>query len=462
MYKFYLDGVLLPVTPGAITMKYGDKDETIDLMDGGVFTVINPPGLTEFEFEFLLPATKLPFAQYDGAFREPQYYLNHIEDLKTSCEPFQFIMVRSSDRTMKNLNAYADTNIKVTLADCKVSENAGESGRGRKVSVTLRQYRSYATKKVSISDGDGGSTVTIDDSIPRYAIVKEGTYISKKGETLQSIAYDFMGDEKYAEALAAVQNPTLEFTLDPLPEFTVLQIDKATIQKKYDAMHVSPTETVLWENSLYINGVQDNKITRSDYELYLQMIEPFAEVKKDYRKFMGGTNLIDMITGHKVPLDFSQQPPLIQFAMVLDEMLDSLKEVEDTQIETLKSDIEKLSEQINSVNAVIAENKTKLETFEKEAETELTESLQMSIEVTKDLIAAYEKTLATLKQEQGQLYARLQLGDAHPANAVTLEMSTDLNNNLTTALANIKSDITSASVHTSWAFEIGLIKKEGN
>ena len=177
---------------------------------------------------------------------------------------------------------------------------------------------------------------------------------------------------------------------------------------------------------------------------------------------MGGTNLIDMITGHKVPLDFSQQPPLIQFAMVLDEMLDSLKEVEDTQIETLKSDIEKLSEQINSVNAVIAENKTKLETFEKEAETELTESLQMSIEVTKDLIAAYEKTLATLKQEQGQLYARLQLGDAHPANAVTLEMSTDLNNNLTTALANIKSDITSASVHTSWAFEIGLIKKEGN
>ena len=88
MYKFYIDGLMLPIAPSSMTTKINDKDETVDLINGGTLSILNTPGLTTFEFEFLLPSYKLPVAKYESDFKEPDYYTRKLEQLKNCVERY--------------------------------------------------------------------------------------------------------------------------------------------------------------------------------------------------------------------------------------------------------------------------------------------------------------------------------------------------------------------------------------
>lgn len=114
-YYFYLGMVQLPVPPARMELKIKGKNRTINLINEGEANMIKSPGLSEIEFEARLPNNLYPWAEYDSSllggianslisnatgidnffgYKKAEYFLNQFETLKTSKEPFQFIVCR--------------------------------------------------------------------------------------------------------------------------------------------------------------------------------------------------------------------------------------------------------------------------------------------------------------------------------------------------------------------------------
>ncbi|MCI8484708.1 MAG: LysM peptidoglycan-binding domain-containing protein [Lachnospiraceae bacterium] len=145
-YDFYLDKCLLPVPPEKLQIKINNANKTITLINGEQVNLLKKPELTDIEFECLLPQVKYPFAVYKSKFKPAKYFLDYLEKLKVKQKKFQFIV----SRQFPNGKDLVDTNIKVSLEDYKITENAAE-GFDIKVSIKLKQYRDFGTKTVKIA-----------------------------------------------------------------------------------------------------------------------------------------------------------------------------------------------------------------------------------------------------------------------------------------------------------------------
>ena len=154
MYDFYLDGILLPVAPEQMKMSIANQNSTYVLIDQGEINLLKRAGLTEIEFECLLPQSKYPFAVYVGGFKPAAYYLQHLEQLKVSRKPFQFIV----SRVMPSGKVLFSNNLKVSLEDYTISEEAG-NGFDVMVKIRLKQYRDYGTQTVQLTQNEGGETL---------------------------------------------------------------------------------------------------------------------------------------------------------------------------------------------------------------------------------------------------------------------------------------------------------------
>lgn len=144
-YDVYLGKVLLPVTPEKIQMKINGQNKTVNLINDGEINILKVAGLTDVEFEFYIPQVKQPYGKYASGFKGAKYYLEKLEALKTKKKKFQFIVSRMSPGG----DQFFSTNIKMTLEDYKITEDAGE-GFDVKVKVNLKQWRDYGTKTVKI------------------------------------------------------------------------------------------------------------------------------------------------------------------------------------------------------------------------------------------------------------------------------------------------------------------------
>ena len=51
MYQFYMDGVLLPVTPKSMTLKISNQNETITLINEGEVNIAKLPGLSKISLK---------------------------------------------------------------------------------------------------------------------------------------------------------------------------------------------------------------------------------------------------------------------------------------------------------------------------------------------------------------------------------------------------------------------------
>ena len=54
-YKMFLNGLLMPVCPGKVTVKVNGQNKTMNLLNGEEINLLKTPGLSDVSFELLLP-----------------------------------------------------------------------------------------------------------------------------------------------------------------------------------------------------------------------------------------------------------------------------------------------------------------------------------------------------------------------------------------------------------------------
>lgn len=194
-YYFYLGkDILLPVAPQKLQMKVKNANKTYTMVNEGEINMLKVPGLTDFEFDALLPNVKYPFAVYkNGEFHRAFWYLKKLEAMKTKKKKFQFIV----SRKLPNGKVLFNTDITCSLEDYTVKEDAKENGMDVEVTIKLKQYREYSTKTCKVKKKKAKKKKKVVKKKTRVTTkntAKSQTYVVKKGDCLWAIARKFYGD----------------------------------------------------------------------------------------------------------------------------------------------------------------------------------------------------------------------------------------------------------------------------
>lgn len=196
-YDFYLKDCLLPIAPAKLTVKTNNANKTVTLINEGEINILKKAELTDIEFECRIPQEKYPFAAYKSGFKGADYFLDCFEALKTGMAPFQFIVCRRRPDGKK----FFDTNIKVSMEDYKITEDA-KDGFDMLVKIKLKQWRDYGTKTVDITFNMEKPKASVEPrreaaSSPAPAAAQSYTVV--KGDCLWNIAKKFYGSgSKYS------------------------------------------------------------------------------------------------------------------------------------------------------------------------------------------------------------------------------------------------------------------------
>jgi LysM repeat protein len=184
-----MDGVRYPVTPSKVSIKTGNKNKTISLINEGEVNVTKSAGLMDISFDLLLPNSRYPFAVYTDGYHAAEYYIDLLQGLKEEQKKFQFILSRSTP-SGNNLH---NTNVTVTMEDLTITDDTKE-GMDAKASVKLKEWRTYGTKTVKLNTATNTATVTEEREQSAEAPTGGTTYTVQKGDSLWKIAKQFYGD----------------------------------------------------------------------------------------------------------------------------------------------------------------------------------------------------------------------------------------------------------------------------
>lgn len=213
-YYMYMDSMQIPIPPETLTTTINNKNSTIDLLGLGEVNVLKLPGLTDITFKMLLPNSNYPFNEsmlFKG--KKASYYINKLEELKNGSNTgigvvdslmdkrtFQFIVVRMKP----NGEMLQMTNMKVTLEDYKILEDANE-GFDAYAEVTLKQWKDYGTKKISLqTDSAGNVTGTVEQNRPTNGKVSSPTIKTSTATTLQRTVKKEFGNTNHLFKIAAL------------------------------------------------------------------------------------------------------------------------------------------------------------------------------------------------------------------------------------------------------------------
>ncbi|WNY26187.1 LysM domain-containing protein [Methanolapillus millepedarum] len=206
-YDFYLDGVLLPVTPSSLTIKTPGQSTTFDVINYSEISELKSPGLREISFEFSLPNNpeNLPFAK-SGA-QPPRYYIEKIEQLNHGKRTFQFIINRKTPQGVR----LDDTNITVSIWDFQTKEDA-EDGNDFKASIVLKEFPKHTTQFITVTNGTTSVKKTTDDN--RWATTGvPKTYTIKTGDTLYNIGRTYYNNGNAWKKIAQMNGITDQYNI---------------------------------------------------------------------------------------------------------------------------------------------------------------------------------------------------------------------------------------------------------
>ncbi len=203
MYSFFFGSLQLPITPQKLQIKVKGSNKTLTLVNDGEINFLRLPGLTEITFDAVLPM--LGKYSFSSAYHRPDYYLTAFESLMTGRKPFRFIVSRVSPSG----RLLYDTNMQVSLEDYSIAEDATK-GPDVTVSITLKQYKSFATKTVTVRNTTTSTTTTRESS--SAPTVK--TYTVVRGDCLWNIAKKYYGNgaqytKIYNANKSKISNPNL-------------------------------------------------------------------------------------------------------------------------------------------------------------------------------------------------------------------------------------------------------------
>lgn len=217
MYSVFLDGWQFPVTPSKLDVSIKGKNQTLTLVNDGEVNFLKTPGLTEIKnLEAVLPMLdSQPFAVYQDGFKPPEWYLDKLEGIMLAKKPVRFVVSRLSPSG----KLLFGTNLLVSLESYEIKENA-KNGLDVTVSLTLKQYRPFSTKVISLASskansGNGsGANISLSNSRDTSTAPTAKTYVVKSGDSLWGIAKTYTGDgARYTELYNAnkgiINNPSL-------------------------------------------------------------------------------------------------------------------------------------------------------------------------------------------------------------------------------------------------------------
>ena len=203
MYYMYLDAMQIPIPPETMRTRIKSKNKVISLINTGEINILKTTGLTEISFKMMLPNSSYPFNQSTlNKSSKAAYYVDKLETLKSSSDPFQFIVVRMTDGG-ELLNM---TNIKVTLENYSINEDARE-GYDFYADIELKQYREWGAKKVTVSttsDGTKQATTSTTRSTTGKSAIPTSV-VTKQGDTLQTIVKKYFTVSNVASQLSVVK-----------------------------------------------------------------------------------------------------------------------------------------------------------------------------------------------------------------------------------------------------------------
>ncbi|RHR53376.1 LysM peptidoglycan-binding domain-containing protein [Clostridium sp. AF18-27] len=212
-YEVYLDDIRLPIPPEKIPISYPGQNKTANLINGEEINLVRPAGLAEISLDVVFPQMDYPAAVWDGSVDNAEDFLDHLQDLKESKTPFEFIVIRDGPGRFSSF----DTNLDVTLEDYKVSDDVKE-GLDLTVSISLKEYRNYGTKIMNfvlVEDQAGTVQAAEESGTERQGEPENaGSYTVVSGDSLWKIAKQLLGNgnrwqELYDLNRDKISNPNL-------------------------------------------------------------------------------------------------------------------------------------------------------------------------------------------------------------------------------------------------------------
>lgn len=145
MYLFYLNDLLLPITPSKIVTKVSGNSKTMDLVNSGEINLVKFPRLTEYSFDIEL-VHDIKNITYRASEKKPKEVLDFLENAKKNKEVIEFRVIRKMGGTTR----FA-IDQKVTIESYDIEEDS-ENNSDVVVKLELKQFRAYRTKHLSQYD----------------------------------------------------------------------------------------------------------------------------------------------------------------------------------------------------------------------------------------------------------------------------------------------------------------------
>jgi hypothetical protein len=131
--------VQLPVNPASLAVDSTGNNTTVEIVALGEINILRQKKLSNIKIECFFPALvnkNAPYVLTSGQFKEPQFYIDFFEKIRSEKKPARFIVTDTKINMLIGIEAFTP------------ALNAGDDDTS--YMLELKEYKPYATKTVTI------------------------------------------------------------------------------------------------------------------------------------------------------------------------------------------------------------------------------------------------------------------------------------------------------------------------